>query len=382
MRWCVALALISTLVSPDALAAGKKGGKAAKKKDKAPAATMDTGGDPVAKEQSDGGPYRPKGTTGALKEKEESEKPESKEGEEAPVKARPRDKRLIFADFVFGFGQAPKPGPAGGGQNRTAESRALGAVVGAAFDVSKSFTLGIRIPWSTAAVDRATRGGSDSSMAFGSPELMAELRHPISETWSLPILFGIGVPLAQGDPDPSQSTPVNDAAKARVGLLADAASGWRDGELYAPKRLPLVLGAGVQYGSGSLDVHAYTKVVAGFNLGTKLRNPLEFGPAQLGELKLHSVSFRDVTLAGIRYDFLKKPVLWAGADLWLVYSPLEPIKFDSNATPPSAFQFVVEPRLGAAFGKVRPSVGFIYPLGGRLADAGIAGVRAHVDFAF
>jgi hypothetical protein len=246
----------------------------------------------------------------------------------------------------------------------------------------KSFTLGLRVPWSTASVDRVTRAGADSSMAFGSPEILAEYRHSISELWTLPILFGVGVPLAQGDPDPSQSTPVNDAAKARVGLLIDAATGWRDGELYAPKRLPLVLGVGVQHQRNAFEFHAYTKLVAGINLGTEIRNPLEFGPAQQGSLKLHSVSLRDVTLAGIRYDFLNKPVLWVGADLWVVYNAIEPIKFESSATPPSPFQLVGEPRLGAAFGKVRPSLGFIYPFGGRLADAGIMGFRAHVDFAF
>jgi hypothetical protein len=381
MRWCVALALISTLVSPDALAAGKGGKGAKKKKAKAPAVTMDTGGsDPVAKEKSDGGPYRPKGATGALAEKEKEET--SKEEVEEIVKATPRDKAVVFGDFVLGFGQAPKPGPAGGGQNKTADTMAVGAVVGAAFDLSKTFTLGIRIPWATASVDRVSRSGTDNSMAFGSPELMGEVRHPLSELWSLPIFFGIGVPLAQGDPDPSNATPVNDRAKANVGLVMDAASGWRDGELWAPKRLPLVLGVGVQHEKRALEFHAYTKLVAGINLGTKLRNPLEFGPAQLGQLKLNSVSLRDVTLVGMRYSFVSKPVLWAGADLWLVYSPLEPIKFDSSATPPSNFQFVGEPRLGAAFGKLRPSLGFIYPLGGRLADAGIAGVRAHLDYAF
>lgn len=380
MRWCVALALISTLVSPDAFAAGK-GGKNAKKKNKEPAVTMDTGGaDPVAKEHSDAGPYAPKGATGALAEKVETEK--DKKEEEEIVKAKPRDKHVVFGDFVFGFGQAPKPGPAGGEQNKTQQAKAVGVVLGAAFDLSPKFTVGLRIPWSTAMVDRITKNGSDSSMAFGTPVLTGELRHPLSELWSLPILFGLGVPLAQGDPDPSSTTPINDSARARVGLIMDAATGWKDGELYAPKRLPVVLGVGVQHAKHNLEFHAYTKVVVGINLGTEIRKPDEWGDARVGTLKANGVSLRDVTLAGIQYEFLHKPVLWAGADLWVVYNALEPVKFDSPATPPSPFQFVGEPRLGAAFGKVRPSLGFIFPLGGRLADAGIAGLRAHVDVAF
>lgn len=380
MRWCVALALILTLVSPDALAQGK-GGKGKKKgKDKEPAVTMETGTvDPVAKEQSDPGPYAPKGKTGALAEEEEG-----KEEVEEAVKAKPRDKKLLFGDFLFGLGQAPAPGPASAGNNQTREARVFGLVLGAALDLSPTLTLGLRLPWSTAMVDRNATTGSDSSMAFGSPLLFGEVRHRLSELWRMPILFGLGVPLAQGDPDPSSSTPINDAAKARVGLLVDAAGGWRDGELYAPKRLPVVLGVGVNHAKRDLEFHAYTKLVAGINLGTEITNPNEFGMGPnnvLGQLELNAVSLRNVTLVGVRYDLTKKPVFWVGADVWMVYNPLEPIEFDSNATPPSPVQFVGEPRIGAAFGKLRPSLGFIYPLGGRLSDSGIAGARLHVDYA-
>jgi hypothetical protein len=93
------------------------------------------------------------------------------------------------------------------------------------------------------------------------------------------------------------------------------------------------------------------------------------------------VSIRNVTLAGLRYDLIEKPGLWLGLDAWLVYNAIEPIKFDSTATPPSPLQLVVEPQVGMRFGKLRPSVGFIFPIGGRLADAGIAGVNLHIDFA-
>jgi hypothetical protein len=379
MRWWLALALISTLVSPDALAQGKRGKGKKKGKNKQPAATMDTGTDPVVKEASDPGPYTPKGKTGALAEKQER-----KDEVEEVVKAKPRDKKLLFADFLLGLGQAPAPGPASAGNNHTNEAKAFGLVLGGALDVSPTLTLGLRIPWSTASIERSDGSGSDSSMAFGSPQLFGEVRHHLSELWTLPILFGIGVPLAQGNPDPSSTTSINDAAKARVGLLVDAAGGWRDGELYAPKRLPLVVGIGVHHAKRSFEFHAYTKLVAGINLGTEIVNPNEFGMAPnnaLGRLELNSVSLRNVTLVGVRYDLTNKPVLWIGADLWAVYNPLEPIEFESSATPPSPFQFVAEPRVGAAFGKLRPSLGFVYPIGGRLSDSGIMGFRLHIDYA-
>jgi hypothetical protein len=376
MRWCVALALISTLVSPSALAAGK-GGKGAKKKaeDKT-AVSMDSGLDPALKEQSEPGPFAPKGKTGELAENEKNEE-EKKE----VVKARPRDKRIVFGDFLLGFGRAPSPGPASQNLDRTPKATLFGVVAGAAFDLSKTFTLGVRVPWSTASLQRAA--GTQSSMAFGSPEIVGEVRKPLSELTTLPIFFGVGAPLAQGEPDPSQ-TDLNAGIKADVNRLADADSGWREGELYAPKRLPLVLGVGIQYARRALEFHAYTKLAAGINVGKgTIRDPQTFGAGpQFGRLVVHALSLRNVTLAGITYDLVSKPVIWVGLDAWLVYNPIEPIQFKSGATPPTKLQLVAEPRLGARFGKLRPSFGFLLPIGGRLADTASTGLSLRVDYAF
>jgi hypothetical protein len=220
-------------------------------------------------------------------------------------------------------------------------------------------------------------------MAFGSPEIFGELRHPLSELWSLPILFGLGVPIAQGEPDPSETGDITASTKNYTGLLIDAAGGWRDSELYAPKRLPVIVGVGVRHERRALEFHASTKLVAGVNLGTEISNPKVYGmdpTGQLGEVKAKAVSLRDVTLVGIKYDLSQK--FWIGADAWMVYTPIEPVQYESSATPPSKLQFVGEPRIGAAFGKLRPSLGFIYPIGGRLADSSIFGIRAHIDYVF
>ena len=48
---------------------------------------------------------------------------------------------------------------------------------------------------------------------------------------------------------------------------------------------------------------------------------------------------------------------------WLTYVPSPSIDYSSAATAPSPFQFVVEPRLLAQFGKIVPSVGFVLPVG-------------------
>ena len=46
---------------------------------------------------------------------------------------------------------------------------------------------------------------------------------------------------------------------------------------------------------------------------------------------------------------------------------------------PSSVQAVLEPKVGARFGKVAPSVGYIAPLGGPLGGGDIGGVRLRVD---
>lgn len=376
MRRCVALFLITTLFSAGALAAPKKNAK----KGKEPAGpSMDTSGDPAAKETSDAGPYKPTGKTGALAEEEE-EKNKPAEVEEI-VKAKPRDKALVFGDFVLGVGAAPWPGPASAGYEKTPDAIEFGLIIGGSYDLSKTFTLALRVPWSTATVDVPSTGGSESTMAFGSPEIIAEYRHAFSELTKMPIQFGVGVPLAQGNPDPSAERI--DTLPARVNMLADAASGWKDPELYWPKRIPLALSVGIRHEKKRLSLNAYTKLVAGINIGQELVNECTYAPCGAvdnGKLVLHGLALRSVTLAGLRFDV--SPKFWVGADTWLVYNAIDPIRFESTAKPLTPLQWMLEPQVGLRFGKLRPSAGFIWPVVGRLTDTGIFGVRVHVDYAF
>jgi hypothetical protein len=378
MRRCVALFLITTLFSAGALAAPKKNAK----KTKEPSGpSMDTGGDPVAKETSDPGPYKPTGKTGALAEEEE-EKAKPAEAAEI-VKAKPRDRAVVFGDFVFGVGAAPWPGPASAGYEKTPDSVAFGLLIGGSYDLTKTFTLALRVPWSTATMDvpSSTSGAKESATAFGSPEILAEYRHSLGELTKLPIQFGVGIPLAQGNPDPSAGRV--DQLPAHVNALADAASGWKDPELYWPKRVPLALSVGIRHETKRISLGAYTKLVAGINIGEELVNACTFAPCGAvdnGKLVLHPLALRSVTLAGIRYDVSQK--FWVGADTWLVYNAIDPIRFESTAKPLTPLQWMLEPQVGLRFGKLRPSAGFLWPVVGRLTDTGIFGVRLHVDYAF
>jgi hypothetical protein len=379
MRSCVAVALFLTLLSPEALAAGK-GAKGGKKAAKTAGPNMDSTGDPTPQETSDSGPYKPTGKTGPLAEKIKTD-----EEVEEIVKARARDKHVVFADLVIGFGRAPIPGPASQENNWTADALSFGAVVGGMLDLSPKFSLGLRIPYSVVAIDTLVNNkvSKETTTVFGSPEIFAEYRYQLSELTTLPLLVGLGLPIAQGDPDPS-AVSYTDRSKAQANWVADAANGWRDGELYQPKRVPLVLGIGIQHETKKLVFRASTKMGIGFNIGEQIVNPKAFGSGNvgtdLGTIKLYPVAFRDVTLAGVTWDAASK--LWLGLDAWLAWNLLEGVKFESSATPPSPFQFVVEPKVGLRFGNVRPAASFIYPIGGRLRDSGIQGVRLHADFAF
>lgn len=376
MRRCVALFLITSLFSAGALGAPAKKGKKGKQKEPS-GPNMDTGAaDPAGQEKSDPGPYKPTGKTGELAEDEEKV-----EEVEEVLKAKPRDKRLVFLDFLFGTGQAPSPGPANDEQNMTQNALTYAFVLGGSYDLSKTFSLGLRVPWSTATVDVRDSTQKESSMAFGAPQLFFEYRHSLGPVTTLPITFGLGVPLAQGNPDPSADR--TDTLPARVNTLADAANGYRDGELYWPKRIPIVVGIGVRHEMKALSLAASTKGAFGINIGEELVDPYLGGGGTAidnGKLVLYPVAIRSVTQLSVRYDVSSK--FWAGVETWLAWNPIEPIEYESTAEPLTNFQWMLEPQIGMRFGKVRPALSFVWPVVGRITDAGMLGARAHVDFAF
>ena len=125
-------------------------------------------------------------------------------------------------------------------------------------------------------------------------------------------------------------------------------------------------------------MRAATKFVAGFRIAGDLANPNYYG-APRSELVNNFVAMRSVTDVGFTYSFGEK--FWAGADVWAAANIIEPIHFKSTAEPPFLFQFVAEPLVGLRFGKIRPNVGFIIPLNGRLADGGMYGGQLRVDVA-
>jgi hypothetical protein len=363
VRKSLRLAVILVVFTGNALAAkGKKGAPAE------PVSTMDQG-DPAEKEQSEKRASTPKPETD-----EEIAQREAKADAEQVKKNRVRDKLGVFANLVVGFGKAPVPGPAA---NETTGSTTSGTfMAGAYYDLSPEFSLGARLPWTIGSA-RQPDGHHATVTALGALQLMGEYRVTLSPFTLLPIFFGVGLPTAQGT--------YNDEAGYRqtaLNMMADAASGYRDPELFGPKRLPLIVGVGLDYQRKALTVRAATKFVLGVKVGGELGRVQD--PTGAGTYELKAVAFRNVTSAGVAYQFLDRPRLFGALDSWIAYNAINAWEFNSNAdaTPPTRFQVVFEPRIGARFGKIAPSIGYIFPIGGRLADSPSTGLELHCDFAF
>ena len=258
---------------------------------------------------------------------------------------------------------------------------ALGFQVGGRYDVTKEISVGLRVPLTTASVKQAN-GTSLSTTVFGAPELMGEYRVSLSKLTTIPISFGIGIPVAQGNPDRT-GTDTTGHQQAYVNSLADATSGWRDSELFQPKRLPIVLGGGIHHDRQDFELHGDVKLVLLPALSTKVFDASE-DPPNPGTYELKSFALREVTTLGGSYNILRSPLLYAGLDLAVIWTPIHAFVFD--ATParekPTTVQAVLEPRVGARFGPVSPSIGYIAPLGGRLGGADDGGVRLNVSAFF
>jgi hypothetical protein len=364
VRKSLRLAFILVIFSSHALAA--KGKKAEPKE---PVTTMDQGQDPTSNEQSE-------------KKAPKVEPPTDEEIAAAQAKADAADVKKrrarapfgLFADVLVGFGSAPLPGT--GADLTTGKTTSGTIMAGGYYDLSPEFTLGARLPW-TVGSQRQPDGSTATVTALGALELMGEYRVSLSRFTLLPISFGLGLPTAQGGYDYLDKAGWQ---RTQLNAVADAAAGYRDGELFGPHRMPLIVGVGVDYQRKALSLRAATKIVAGIKVGGALGNVPD--PNSTYELK--TLALRNVTSAGISYEFLPRPRVFGAFDTWIVYNAINAVEFTSHmgATPPTRFQFVFEPRVGAHFGNVSPAVGYIFPIGGRLADAGTSGLELRCDFAF
>ncbi len=318
-------------------------------------------------------------------ENEKSDKPQASEADDAPAKprskrapdpGRARDPIQVFGQVVIGFGKAPEESPDFEPGN---QGTALGFQLGGRYDVTTTLSAGLRFPITMTMVKQAN-GDTLNSTVLGSPELFGEYRIPVGRLTTVPILFGVGIPIAAGNPDQTGSDTTG-MSQDYANRLADATTGFRDSELFQPKRLPIILGGGVRHERKDWELHADLKLVLLPALGTDVANPSFTTPPGAGTYERNAFAMREVTTLGGTYNFLDSPLLYAGLDFAIVWTPIKTFAFEPSAQggKPTSVQAVLEPKVGARFGSVAPSLGYIAPLGGRLGAGDIGGVRLHLD---
>jgi len=371
MRYSLAAALVALSFTVQAAAQGKKN-----KKEEAAGPSLAEGGDPVDEETSDDGRFTPKGKTGKLKEKTKKKTKEDK------IEEIPRKKINVFADILAVWGTPPEP-DAQPIYDKDESVTAFGFIIGGTYDIDPAFSLGLRIPYSRADFD-ATRMFSipleGSSGALGNPEIIGQYRMKLSPGVFVPIDFGLGAPFAQGDPDPTSANHPA-AAKAMTNRTMDAGTGWHDSELYYVGRVPVKASVGYLRQRTTWNFHASTKLVA----APKIRGALELegdlpqpNDADVEEYQYNPVALRNLTEVGAAWN--PWAGLWIGLDAWLGINLIDEINRISAATPPSAFQWVLEPGLGYDLGFLKLNLSYIKPLGGRLED--IQGARLTGEMGF
>lgn len=353
--------------SPDAAASGAADGTAAAETPPEPVdGNMEAlGSDPADSEKSEAvQPYVPGAAAGPAVP------------QEAPKSDVPDHPVVLDFDMFFGFGNVPILGP---GAIYTRDAFVFAPKLSARWNISRAFWLGVQVPWSTDSVSQGEGKDSQASQAWGAPQIQGQYNFGDEDAFGGGVRIGVGIPIAQGNADPTQ-LDTTAAAQNVVQELADAANGWIHPELYTPNRLPLSVSGAVAYRKPAYDAFAWSKMTVLFNTGSALHDPAKEG--ETGTYDLHSVGLRSVTQLGARYWFLDD--YSAGFRANFIYNIVRPIDFDSTAaTAPSRFQFSVMPELRARFdvgsAELNPFLGFMIPAGGQLGGhiwSVYAGTRA------
>lgn len=322
------------------------------------------------KEKSDPGPFAPK----SKKAKEEQQAAKG-EGPLSSTRFSPRKPVNLGADVLVGVGRVPIPGPAG---TYTNSASGVAVAVGGTYDVGPKLSLGLVIPWATSGVHSPENPGASQNV-LGAPQLLGQYRTRVARLTDLTAFIGIGLPLGGGDLDPTNSD-TKKAEQGQAARFADGSWGYRYGEYFLPKTVPVVPGLRIAMYRGKLEAHGSTKISVAFNQG-KVEIP---NRDTEGKFEKRSVAFRSVTELGATYEIVEKGLFFAGLDAWMALMISEPIEFSSNidAQGPSPVQLGVEPRVGTTLGPVTPTLGYLLPVGGRLGDSGIGTLHIAAAAAF
>lgn len=314
----------------------------------------------------------------------QAEEAEAKEKEKEPEPAKPIKTRKtvgILAEAIIGFGKAPEPGPGSQTTSRGSDNAdhggatTFGFILGGHVDVTNPLRLMLRVPLSTGTI-KNYQGQDQNEVALGVPEIAGRLRlgDPGETEWA--IKLGVGIPVAQGNPDITNTSDTRAWEQARLQRVVNAANGWHDPELYTLKRVPVSPSLLVIHRSGHLRINGELKAVFLPQVGGDVHQPT--APGGTGTYEYHGLGLWTLLGGSLSYEVYKH---WYGAlAAWVTYEIGRDYTWEGG-NPPTPVQFVMEPRILAQFGKVVPSVGFLVPLGGQLGG-NIFGLRLHVDVVF
>jgi len=360
----------------------KKGAPAA-----APAAPPAPPPKPTTPEQEEEGPFAPKGRTGKLREEVKPEEDKGEAKPEKPKAAAPEKPGAAGLDVVFGFGKMGSPtGP------DAVELSVFSFMLGGSYRFDPSWSARLRIPFATGNIKYVNHSqnaiGSNfepldqsySSTSFGNIELAGVYNTDLGPSTKLPVELALALPTANGDRFP----PPDDLTRGRhyrVNAAAAATRGMEEDALYTPHRFGIIPKISLEYRSDSMQTGAF------FKLPILLKAGGASAPPQTTNV---SAAINSTIISGVLGgDFhlaLYQDKIDIGTRAWMALisnDPYDLIYSGGGVTPPSKFQFVLEPQARAAFGPLRVVLGFIWPLGSRLGgDQTVNGLRLMVAYLF
>jgi hypothetical protein len=332
------------------------------------AQTAPSSGDATkGKAEDEEGPFAPKGKTGKLRDTAPA--PEQAAHEPAPFPEKPN---AIGLDTVFGFGQT-------GTASAPTDVSVWSFILGATYDFKPSLSGRIRVPFGTGKITATDQAGYNAA-TFGNIELAVSFNRALGPRTKLPIELAVTVPTAGGDAFPPPSDPAR-GHRYQVQVAQQAARGLEDDALFAPHRLGVIPAVRLEYQRGPIITGGFVKVPLMFRVGGEDPPPPAAGETQ-------TLSIKGTVVEGLLGGLFRYAILDGKMDLgaraWMVYVANEFIDDSTpNLSKPSKFQFVFEPEVRAAFGKVRAGAGFIWPMGGRVGnDPNSHGVRLLLAYTF
>jgi hypothetical protein len=338
---------------------------------------------PTTPEKEEDGPFAPQGNAGKLREEGKSDDEGKPEKPVAPPPPVPEKRGSAGADIVFGFG---KTGTTTGPD--AVEMSVVSFLLGGSYQVTPDIGVRLRIPFATGKITHVGNepsgfeqlGEGYNSTAFGNIELAGNYTLHLAPTTKLPLELALAVPTASGDRFP----PPEDQARGRhyrINAAAQAGRGFEEDALFAPHRFGIVPKGSIVHRSGAIDTGAFVKVPILIKAGGG--DP----PTRIGQagFALNSTVIEAVIGADFHYGFVDNKID-VGARAWTTilsndfYDILYP---GGTVTPPSKVQFVFEPQVRVHVASVQATIGFIWPLGGRLGgDQQVNGIRFMAAYVF